>query len=59
MKQTLAWMLILGLALMAGLGFLRVPFARRFWVNARRLGYIYVGLIVLLAAATFFFGVHL
>ncbi|HZU77610.1 MAG TPA: hypothetical protein VFA70_12655 [Dehalococcoidia bacterium] len=44
---------------MAVLGFLRVPFARRFWITARRAGYIYVALIVVLAALSLVLGVRL
>lgn len=56
LKATFVWMVILVLAVMAGLGLLRVPFALRFWVRMRRLGYVYVGLIVFLAALSVVIG---
>jgi hypothetical protein len=51
--------LILVMFVMAGLGVLRFPFAVRFWRKVWQFGYIYVGMVVVLAALGLFFGVHL
>lgn len=59
MRATIFETVLLALGLMAVLGFLRFKFALRFWVKARRFGYLYVGLVVALAALSFFFGVRL
>jgi hypothetical protein len=59
MRATFVWMLLLVLAVMGGLGLLRFPFALRFWRRMRRLGYLYVAFVVLLAVITIAFGHHL
>lgn len=58
-RESIVETLVLALVLMAVLGLLRFRFALRFWQRVRRLGYLYVGFIVLLAALSFFFGVRL
>jgi hypothetical protein len=50
---------LLVLLLMGVLGLLRFKFALRFWRQMRRLGYLYVTLIVVLAALSLLFGVRL
>ncbi|HZQ35318.1 MAG TPA: hypothetical protein VFD32_05260 [Dehalococcoidia bacterium] len=59
MRESIVEIAVLVLALMGVLGLLRFRFALRFWRGVRRLGYLYVGLIVALAALSFFFGVRL
>ncbi len=59
MRESIVETLVLALALMAVLGLLRFRFALRFWQRVRRLGYLYVGFIVVLAALSFLFGVRL
>ena len=59
MRATIFETILLALVVMAVLGLLRFKFALRFWVRLRRFGYLYVGLIVALAALSFFFGVRL
>lgn len=58
-RESIVEALVIGLALMGVLGLLRFRFALRFWRRARRLGYLYVGFIVALAALSYFFGVRL
>jgi hypothetical protein len=58
-KSAFVWTLIAVLAVMAVLGLLGFPFARRFWVRVRRLGYVYVGLIIVAAAVSIAFGAHI
>ncbi|HLZ68492.1 MAG TPA: hypothetical protein VKV26_01140 [Dehalococcoidia bacterium] len=59
MRESIVETLILALGVMAVLGLLRFKFALRFWRRVRRFGYLYVGLVVVLAALSLFFGVRL
>ena len=56
MRLTILFWIFIGLALMGVLGFLRFPFALRFWVHMRRLGYLYVAFVIALAALSVVFG---
>ncbi len=49
MRAELYFWLLVGMGGMAVLALLRFKFALRFWVHMRRLGYIYVIFIVVLA----------
>ena len=51
-KDELLFWLFVAMGLMAVCGLLRFKFALRFWQSARRLGYLYVALIVLLAVVS-------
>ncbi|MHB8578218.1 MAG: hypothetical protein ACYDCQ_23140 [Dehalococcoidia bacterium] len=52
MKAELFFWLFVALGIMAVLGLLRFRFALVFWERARRFGYLYVALIVVLAVVT-------
>lgn len=56
MRQELVFWMIIALALMGVLGVFRIPFAMRFWRRMRQLGYIYVGLILVLAVLSVVLG---
>jgi len=58
-RGTFLWLLLLVPGVMAVLGWLRFRFALRFWARMRRLGYLYVGLIVVLAALSLLFHINL
>jgi hypothetical protein len=49
MRQELAFWVLVVLLLTGLAGMFRIPWAVRFWIRIRRLGYIYVALIVVLA----------
>ena len=59
MKAEILFFLFVALGVMAALGLLRVQFALRFWARMRRLGYLYVALIVLLAVVSIVTGKRL
>ncbi len=58
-RESIVETVLLALAVMGVLGLLRFRFALRFWRRVRQFGYVYVTLIVVLAALSFFFGVRL
>jgi len=58
-RATFVWTLLAAFSVMAVLGVLRFPFALRFWVRMRRLGYLYVVFIVLLAVLSLVTGLRL
>lgn len=47
---------VVAFALVRGLAWVRIPFAVRLWRRMRQFAYIYVGLIVLLAALSLITG---
>jgi hypothetical protein len=49
MRQEIAFWVLVVLLLTGLAGIFRVPWAVRFWTRIRRLGYVYVALIVVLA----------
>ncbi|HEY8837440.1 MAG TPA: hypothetical protein VIO16_07140 [Dehalococcoidia bacterium] len=56
MRSTIFLWIFIGLGLMGVLGLVRFPFALRFWVHMRRLGYLYVAFVIALAALSVVFG---
>ncbi len=56
MRQEIFFWLLVACGMMAVLGLLRFKFALRFWVHMRRLGYLYVVFVLLLAVASIVFG---
>lgn len=56
MRSTIFLLLLAVFAVMGVLSWLRIPFANRFWVRARRFGYLYVALVLVLAALSLIFG---
>jgi hypothetical protein len=56
MRSTIFLWIFIGLGLMGVLGLVRFPFALRFWVHTRRLGYLYVAFVIALAALSVVFG---
>ncbi len=59
MRSELIFWLLVGMGVMAVLAIFRFKFALRFWVHMRRLGYLYVIFIVILAVLSAVLGKRL
>ena len=59
MRAEIFFWLLVALGIMGVLGLLRFHFALRFWERARRMGYLYVALVIALAVVTILTGKRL